>query len=919
MDQDSAHMVAASKVPMLKLVNTAQAVNTTHGVSTASTQVNVAYSTNIDNLSDVVICVFFASQPNSPQLIHEDLQHINPDDMEEMDLRWQMAMLTIRARRECRAPGNQDNKNKENSRWSVPVETSTSTALVSCDGLDGYDLSDQAEEGPNYALMAFSSLSSESKVSNESTCSKSCLETVKLLKSQNDQLLKDLKKSELMILDYKEKDGGYVAFEGNPKRGKIIGKVTIKTDHLRKFDGKADEGFFVGYSLNSKAFRVFNSKTRIVEENLHIRFSESTPNVVGTKASDNVGQNRKETEHVKDYILLPLWTVDPPFSKNPKSSHDNGSKPLNDDGKKDEEDPRKESECNDHEKEDNVKNTNNVNAAGTNKVNVVDDGVVANMNNLDTTIQVSLIPTTRIHKDHPLDQVIRDLQSATQTRQMSKNLEEHRFSTFLYGKIEEDVDVCQPLGFEDPDFPDKVCKVEKALYGLHQAPRAWYETLSTYLLDNGFQRGKIDKTLFIKRHKGDIFLMISMGELTFFFGLQVKQKKVAIFISQDKYVAKILKKFRFTKVKTASTTMETHKPLLKDEDGEEVDVHMYRSMIGSLMYLTSSRPNIMFAVCDCTRYQVNIKVSHLHAVKRNFRLISWQCKKQTVVASSITKAEYVAALSYCRKVLWIQNQLLDSGVESSGDEESLGDDASKQGRIDAINVDKDITLVSVQDDAYKEMFIMDTLVGDELIVDASQVSAAGEVSTTSVSVSAASAATTGNGKEKMIEPIKPKKRKDQIRLDEEVALKLQAEFDEEERIAREKAKNEQEANITLIKTCDDIQAKIDADHELSKRMQAQEQEELYIEKQTWKDTSSRSWLEEEVVIDAIAVKPPNIVGWKIYKEGNKNLYKLVKAKYESTRPVEDLDLLLWGDLKSMFKPHVEDEVWKMQQGYKVLN
>ncbi|GJT43825.1 hypothetical protein Tco_0952540 [Tanacetum coccineum] len=132
--------------------NTNEAVNNAHGVSTASTQVNATNSTNIDNLSDVVICAFFASQPNSPQLVHEDLQQIHPDDMEEMDLRWQMAMLTMRERRTLR---NQDNKNKESSRRSVPVEISTSTALVSCHGLGGYDWSDQAEEGPNYALMAY--------------------------------------------------------------------------------------------------------------------------------------------------------------------------------------------------------------------------------------------------------------------------------------------------------------------------------------------------------------------------------------------------------------------------------------------------------------------------------------------------------------------------------------------------------------------------------------------------------------------------------------------------------------------------------------------------------------------------------------------------------------------------------------------
>ncbi|GKF42718.1 hypothetical protein Tco_0126060 [Tanacetum coccineum] len=109
-----------------------------------------------------------------------------------------------------------------------------------------------------------------------------------------------------------------------------------------------------------------------------------------------------------------------------------------------------------------------------------------------------------------------------------------------------------------------------------------------------------------------------MGELTFFLGLQVQQKKDGLFISQDKYVGEILNKFRFAEVKTASTPIETQKPLLKDKDGEEVDVHMYRSMIGSLMYLTSSRPDIMFVVCACARYQVNPKVSHLYAVKRIF-------------------------------------------------------------------------------------------------------------------------------------------------------------------------------------------------------------------------------------------------------------------------------------------------------------
>nr|GEX81231.1 hypothetical protein [Tanacetum cinerariifolium] len=157
-------------------------------------------------------------------------------------------------------------------------------------------------------------------------------------------------------------------------------------------------------------------------------------------------------------------------------------------------------------------------------------------------------------------------------------------SAFQYETIEEEVYVCQPPGFEDPDHPDKVYKVVKALYGLHQALRAWYETLANYLLQNGFHRGQIDQTLIIKKQKGDILL-----------GLQVKQKEDGIFINQDKYVAKILKKFGLTEGKTTSTPIDTEKPLLKDPDGEDVDVHIYRSMIGSLMYLTSSRPDIMFA------------------------------------------------------------------------------------------------------------------------------------------------------------------------------------------------------------------------------------------------------------------------------------------------------------------------------------
>ncbi|GKA86340.1 putative ribonuclease H-like domain-containing protein [Tanacetum coccineum] len=846
--------------------------------------------------------------------------------------------------------------------------------------------------------------------------------------------------------------------------------------------------------------------------------------LLGTKACDDARKARMETVPGKDYILLPLWTADSPFSQDPKSSQNDRFKPLSDDGKKVDEDPRKENECDDQKKENNVNNTNNVNAASTNEVNVVgaktrikflldpnmpeledivysdDDenvGSQADMNNLDVFMPVSPIPTTRIHKDHPVEQIIRDLNLTPQTRRMIKNLEEHGLfssvqqrtnhkdfqnclfacflsqeepkkvihalkdpswieamqeellqfklqevwtlvdlpngkraigtkwvfrnkkdergiviknkarlvaqgytqeegidydevfapvarieairlflayasfkdfvvyqmdvkSAFLYGKIEEEVYVCQPPGFEDPDFPDRVYKVEKALYGLHQAPRAWYETLSTYLLDNGFQRGKIDKTLFIRRDKGDILLvqvyvddiifgstkkslcnafeklmrekfqMSFMGELTFFLGLQVKQKNDGIFISQYKYVAKILKKFGFTKVKTASTPMETQNPLLKDKNGEKVDVHMYRSMIGSLMYLTSSRPDIMYL-------KGQPKLGLCYPKDSPFDLVAYTDSDYAEASldrkSTTGEAEYVAASS-CRgqttakvktvngevqlqalvdgkKIIITESivrrdlQLEDAeGVDSdeavlkergnsleraattassleaeqvgrsarmiSSDEASLGDqeDASKQGRK-IYDIDKDVEITLAE----KEINV-----AQKEVSTADPVTTAGEVVTTaSVKVTTASATTTtaddltlahtlmeirsarpkakgivfkehgestttttttrpqqqpikDKGKGIMEEPEKPTKRTYQIRHDEEVAQRLQAqmqvELEEEERLAREK---EKEANMV---SWDNMQTMIDADYQMAKQLQAQEQEELTIEEKS---------------------------------------------------------------------------------------
>nr|GEU69229.1 putative DNA helicase INO80 [Tanacetum cinerariifolium] len=313
---------------------------------------------------------------------------------------------------EKRAPRGHDNRSRDVTRKTMLEETLNSSALVSCDKLGGYDWSDQTEEGPtNYALIAYSTSSASSSNFEVNTAKPKAAVNAAKAKAKHkvvngkggnpqehlqDKGVIDIGCSRHMtgnmyfLIDYKEINRGYVFFRGNPKGEKITGKG--------KFDGKADEGFFVGYSLNSKAFKVFNSRTRIVEENLH-------------------------------------------------SSQHNEFQPSNYGAKKVDEDLRKENECNHQGEEDNTSSTNrvntvtlNINAASSSRVNTVgtnisinlppdpnmsslkdigifedsyDDedvfGVEADFHNLDSTFQVSPIPTTRIHKDHPLEQVIRDL------------------------------------------------------------------------------------------------------------------------------------------------------------------------------------------------------------------------------------------------------------------------------------------------------------------------------------------------------------------------------------------------------------------------------------------------------------------------------------------------------------------------------
>nr|GEZ11830.1 uncharacterized mitochondrial protein AtMg00810-like [Tanacetum cinerariifolium] len=454
-----------------------------------------------------------------------------------------------------------------------------------------------------------------------------------------------------------------------------------------------------------------------------------------------------------------------------------------------------------------------------------DDDAMADINNLDTTIQVNPTPTIIIHKDHPLDQM--DVKSV-----------------FLYRKIEEEV------------------YVKKALHGLHQAPRALYETLSTYMLDNGFQRGKIDKTLFIKMNKGDILLvqvyvddiifgstrkdlfnaferfmrekihMSSMGKLTFFLGLQVNQKNDGIYISQDKYVAEILKKFGFIKVKNASIPMETQKPPLKDEDGKEVDVHMYMLMIGSLMYLTSSRPDIMFAV-----------------LKDHLKLGLWYPKDSSFDLVAYTDSDYAGA-SLDRISTTGGCQCLGCGGPRCQD--TIGDTIAQTRLKNVSKLSNDSLLArgnTLHSDEDKMklnelMKLCTKLQSTFLNLEKTKTTQALKITSLKRMVKKLEKNQRSRmhklkrlykDKDKGImikEPVKLKK-KDQIRLDEEAAKTLQAKFDEKERLTREKVKKEERANIALIETWDDIKANINVDHRLAKRLQAQEQEELSdVEKAT---------------------------------------------------------------------------------------
>nr|GEU76762.1 hypothetical protein [Tanacetum cinerariifolium] len=416
------------------------------------------------------------------------------------------------------------------------------------------------------------------------------------------------------LFDFEDLNGGYVAFGGNPKGGKISSKGKIKTDSLLpipfwaeavntafyvqnrvlvtkphnkspykllhgrtpsigfmrpfgylvtilntldplgKFKGKVDEGFLVGPQNNDED-AAFKGK----EHDFDAKKPESEVNVSPSNSAQSRKRDDKTKKETKGKSLVESFTGYRDLNAKFKDYSDN--------------------------------NSNEVNATELEDITYSDDeyvvGAEADFNNLETSITISHFPITRIHKDHPVSQIIGDLFSTTQTRSMTRVVKDQ-------GGLLQMFDNDFHTWFEDPDHPDKVYKVVKALYGLHQLLK---------LDDIIFGATNKDLCKSLEKLMKDKFQMSSIGELTFFLGLQIKQKKDGIFISQDKYVVEILRKFGLTEGRSASTPIDIEKPLLKDPDGEDINVHTYRSMIGSLMYLTSSRLDIMFAVNDVTRLQ----------------------------------------------------------------------------------------------------------------------------------------------------------------------------------------------------------------------------------------------------------------------------------------------------------------------------
>ncbi|GJY05292.1 retrovirus-related pol polyprotein from transposon TNT 1-94 [Tanacetum coccineum] len=545
-------------------------------------------------------------------------------------------------------------------------------------------------------------------------------------------------------------------------------------DQLGKFDKKADDSYLLGYSLVSKAFRIFNTRRQQTKETYHITFDESPDAIKFSKSSvDNINIAETERYPPDEYLY--------PYEPSQVSSDQNGQTDQNDQSAQNDEivnydHSEHSNHTNDEQIIDNLLNTEDIKISKHLSSPSVEDTSVQNTiptPSLPIPSMVTPAPQDRWSQDKDIELVnIIDFLSKEELKKVSEALkhpgwvdamqdELNQFarniarlvaqgynqqegidydetfapvvrleairiflafatymnlivyqmdvkSAFLNGKLEKEVYVKQPPGFERNEFPNHDCKLDKALYRLKQAPRAWYETLSTFLTKHKFIRGKIDNTLFIYKTQTDVILvqiyvddiifgststklckqftklmtqryeMSMMGVITYFLGFQIRQSERGISINQEKYVKDLLKKYDIngSSVKTPMVPPNNLGPNLS---GKSINETQYRGMIGSLMYLTASRPDIQFSTCLYTRYQANPKESHLIAVKRIFRYLKgtpslglWYLKCSGFDLKGYLDSDYVgcnmdmkstsAAAGCCANILWMKSQLTDYDI-----------------------------------------------------------------------------------------------------------------------------------------------------------------------------------------------------------------------------------------------------------------
>ncbi|GJY13032.1 hypothetical protein Tco_0382341 [Tanacetum coccineum] len=725
MKRSSSSTSTSQNLAFLSSKNTSNTneVSTTNGDFGVSTAGGISQVSSTPCAHDVA-CSFFIQPTTSPQLKNEDFQQINEDDLEELDLRWQVAMLTVRICKESR-----EKSYGNNGRSNAPTNESSSQALVAQDGLGGYDwsndfelneMNNNSETDSEISLSVFDVRSSDevNKPANDNFSKVDGFHVVPPPITGN------------FLTPRADISFAGKTNEANTQKPKTVYEL-VNRDKVIIEDWNSDDEDDV--SEVQTISPVKTNETQIVQTRDDKIGQTSQKQGIGTQESYVAGSSGKDKEPIQEYILLPLHPHRPRIpvedviqdaqeksSKNAPNDKEMAAQAVDDATRQAfEEEKRKSASTKRAAQTTSINKLNtdraSVNTANTPYVSVAstptganadessfvylggqipidastlpnadlptdtnmpdledvsnafpndgifsgaydddDVGAEADFNNMDNTIDVSPIPTLRVHKDYPKGQILGDPKSVVQTRGkiQKASLVQQALVSYIYNQ--------NRTNHKDHQNSLFACFLSQ------EEPK----NISQALQDESWVEAMQEELLPFKLQKVWVLVDLPYGK---------------------KYVADILKKFDFCSIKTATTPIESNKPLVKDEDGVDVDVHIYRSMIGSLMYLTASRLDIMFVVCACARFQVTPKASHLNAVKRIFRylkhqpklglwyprdspfeleafsdsdyggasldrksttggcqflgrrLISWQCKKQTIVANSTTEAEYVAA------------------------------------------------------------------------------------------------------------------------------------------------------------------------------------------------------------------------------------------------------------------------------------